>query len=131
MRILAGWFAVAIALAPGAARADGEIVIELKGVPAPPAESKVVPREQPVQAPTGPREQPAQSQPRETPVLEGAPRQHVAIARRGGKALSLPPAQKQVTYGQLARALAAQTPIFRKPDARSPVLSKTEANQYL
>jgi hypothetical protein len=122
MRILAGWFALAIALAPVAARADGEIVIEIKGAPAP--------RETPVPSSTGPREQPVQSQPREEPPAN-APRQHVAVARRGGKALALPPVQKQVTYGQLARALTAQTPLFRKPDARSQVLSKAEANQYL
>src|SRR5206468_1799728 len=92
---------------PPFARADGDIVIDLKGAPQPPPA---------VQG---------------DPQLPGLPRQHVAVARRGGAPLALPPVPKERSYGQLGMTLAAENPIFRKPDARSAVLSRPAAKQYL
>src|SRR5437899_3133057 len=97
MRTLTGLLVLAAALAPAFARADGDIVIELKGTPQPPA----------VKA--DPPSQDAGTQ------IPGMPRQQVAVARRsGGGPLPLPPAPRERSYGQLGMTLATENPIFRK-----------------
>src|SRR2546430_2117675 len=107
MKTLTGLVVLAAALAPACARADGNIVIELKGAPQP---SPAATSEPPADEGSAPR--------------PGLPRQHVAVARRnGGAPLPLPTELKQRSYGQLGMTLAAENPIFRKPDARSAVLS--------
>ena len=47
----------------------------------------------------------------------------------GTSPLPLPPAPKERSYGQLGMTLATENPIFRKPDARSAVLSRPAARQ--
>src|SRR5438067_3764176 len=110
IRTLTGFIVVAAVLAPALARADGDIVIELKGAPQPPAvQSESQSNESAAQAP-------------------GPSRQHVAVARRtGGDPLPLAPVPKERSYGQLGMTLAAENPIFRKPDVRSAVLSRPSA----
>jgi cell wall-associated NlpC family hydrolase len=111
MRTLTGLLVLAAALAPTFARADGEIVIDLKPPPAVKADP-----------PAGDT----------SPEMPGVPRQHVAVARRmGGVPLPLPAAPKERSYGQLGMTLAADNPIFRKADARSGVVSRPGARQYV
>ena len=111
MRTLTALLLLAVALAPARVHADGEIIIDLKGAPQPPAA-----RPDPPAAETD---------------LPGLPRQHVAAARRGGAPLPLPPVPKERSYGQLGMTLAEENPIYRKPDVRSAVLSRPGARQYL
>ena len=113
MRTLTGLFMVAAVILPAFARADGDIVIELKGAQQPPLVQSEPPSAEP------------------TAQLPGQ-RQHVAVARRtGGEPLPLPPVPKERSYGQLGMTLAAENPIFRKADVRSAVLSRPAAHQYL
>lgn len=111
-------FVTAGTLAMSCARADGEIVIELKGVPAPrPPELAAAGQPNSAQTPDSPRV---------------TSMQHIAVARRSpGGPPQLPPATQQGDYGQLAVTLANDNPIFRKPDVRSQILSRPAANQYL
>jgi cell wall-associated NlpC family hydrolase len=102
---------LAACLSPCAARADGDVIIELKGAP---------PRVERVEKPDSP---PAATAP--------TGQQHVAVVPRGvGRPVPSVPSPQR-SYGQLAVTLPSETPIFQKPDARSKVLSRVGARQYL